>query len=74
MIVKKGVGQLEIPAKVQGRHQGGGQDFRIADQALGVLPMSKRFQEIVTQAIDKDDGQVHRASSVDCGTSDRVTG
>ncbi len=43
------MGALEVTLKGQGRDEGGGQNFRVADPKWRVFPGLERFQQIVTK-------------------------
>src|SRR4030067_334137 len=50
---------LQIPAIIQSRHDRSGHDFRIRHLTLRIISMVKRFQHIVTQAINCYNSGVH---------------
>ncbi|CDH43469.1 hypothetical protein BN874_1200005 [Candidatus Contendobacter odensis Run_B_J11] len=57
------VSTFKVSAKVQRGHQGRRQNLRVADSTLRVFPMLERFQQIITEAVNEYNLEVHRGSS-----------
>jgi hypothetical protein len=64
LFMEEHIGTPEVSAKIKRGHQGDSQNFRIADLTLWVFIVLERLQEIITQAINEYNLQVHRGSSL----------
>ncbi len=63
LFMRESMCPCEASAKREGGDEGGGENFRVVHLTLGVFPMTKCFQQIITKAIHEYNPRVPRGSS-----------